>query len=153
MRGWALFALLIGVTLSACNLTKTGEAQDGQLSRGVVDPYLRIEDALANDSIDNIRQNAGEVATAASGLGAFAFKIGPAALQLASAADLEDARTKFGLLSEAIEAYMNNQHLKAPEGVRVAFCPMKLKPWLQEDGPIHNPYYGSTMPTCGSFRN
>ena len=48
---------------------------------------------------------------------------------------------------------MSNQHLAPPEGVRVAFCPMQLKPWMQADGAIRNPYYGSRMPTCGSFRN
>jgi hypothetical protein len=30
---------------------------------------------------------------------------------------------------------------------------MVLKPWLQKDGELRNPYYGSRMLTCGSFRN
>jgi hypothetical protein len=29
---------------------------------------------------------------------------------------------------------------------------MVNKPWLQRDGPIQNPYYGTEMPTCGSFK-
>ena len=36
--------------------------------------------------------------------------------------------------------------------VRVAECPMKQKPWLQEGPDILNPYFGSSMLTCGSFR-
>ena len=81
------------------------------------------------------------------------MKIDTAAVQLASATELDDAREKFGTLSEAIDAYMTGLHLKPPEGVQVAFCPMVQKPWLQEDGDAsHNPYYGNEMPTCGSFR-
>src|SRR5205823_5043888 len=123
------------------------------MSRAVVDPYLKIDEALASDSLDGVKANAGNVATAASALGAFAVKIDTAALQLASAEDIADARTKFGVLSEAIDTYMTTQHLAPPAGIRVAFCPMVKKPWLQEDGAIRNPYYGSQMLTCGSFKN
>jgi hypothetical protein len=123
------------------------------MSRAVVDPYLQIDEALASDSIDGVRAHAGEIATAATALGAPAVKIDTAALQLAAAADLADARTKFAVLSDAIDAYMTSQKLTPPEGIRVAFCPMVMKPWLQRDGPIRNPYYGSQMLTCGSFRN
>ena len=124
-----------------------------EMSRAVIDPYLKIGTALASDRMDGVTANAGEIATAASALGALAFKIDTAAVQLTAAADLADARAKFGVLSEAIDAYMTNQHLTSPDGVRVAFCPMVLKPWLQKDGDLRNPYYGSQMLTCGSFRN
>ncbi len=117
----------------------------------IIDPYLAIQEGLAHDSIENLRANAGNVATAATALGAPAMKIDTAAVQLASAADLADARQKFGLLSEAVVAYKDGLHLKAGEGVRQAFCPMAVKPWLQKGDAISNPYYGSTMPTCGSF--
>jgi hypothetical protein len=36
--------------------------------------------------------------------------------------------------------------------VKVAFCPMVHKPWLQASAAIENPYYGKSMSTCGSFR-
>jgi hypothetical protein len=114
---------------------------------------VRIAEALASDAIDGVTANAGDVATAASALGATAFKIDTAAVQLTSAADLADAREKFGVLSEALDAYMAAHHLSPPEGVRVAFCPMAVKPWLQRAGDLRNPYYGSQMLTCGSFRN
>jgi len=47
---------------------------------------------------------------------------------------------------------MTGLHLKAPEGVRVAVCPMVQKPWLQKGDAIANPYYGKEMLTCGSLR-
>ena len=81
------------------------------------------------------------------------MKIDTAALQLASAADLADARAKFGTLSEAIVTYMDGLHLTAPNGVRVAMCPMVHKPWLQEGSTIANPYFGKEMPSCGDFKS
>jgi len=47
---------------------------------------------------------------------------------------------------------MTGSSLKTPQAVRIAYCPMARKPWLQQDGPLANPYYGKSMPGCGSFR-
>lgn len=157
MQRMLSFVLLASLA-AACGRTRPSAGQEStaaatELSSGIVDPYLKINTALAADSIDGVKANAGDIATAASSLGPFAFRIGTSAVQLASAADLADARTKLGALSEAIDAYMATQHLAPPAGIRVAFCPMVMKPWLQKDGPLRNPYYGSQMLTCGSFRN
>ena len=80
------------------------------------------------------------------------MKIDTSALQVASATEIEDAREKFARLSDAIVAYMDGLKLTLPDDVRVAVCPMKQKPWLQEGSDIKNPYYGSSMLTCGDFR-
>jgi hypothetical protein len=153
LAGSGLLAML--VLSSACapapqtgNTPKAGTA----MSRSIVDPYLRIQAALANDSVDGVRQNAGEVATAATALGAPAMKIDTTAVQLAATTELADARVKFGMLSEAIDTYMTGLHLTPPEGIKVAVCPMVNKPWMQEGDAIKNPYYGSEMLTCGNFR-
>ena len=47
---------------------------------------------------------------------------------------------------------MTGLQLTPPDGVKVAFCPMVNKPWMQEGETLANPYYGKAMPTCGSFR-
>ena len=123
-----------------------------QLPQSIVDPYLKIQTALAQDRMDDVKANAGNIATAAASLGAPAAKIDTAAVQLASSTALDDARTKFGTLSDAVIAYMDNQHVKAPDGVRKAYCPMAQKPWLQRGDTLENPYYGQSMPTCGEFK-
>jgi hypothetical protein len=151
-------AIALLIATAACNRAPAAAAPGGggtatEMSRAVVDPYVKIAASLASDSMDGVTANAGQLATAASALGATAFKIDTAAVQLASAADLADARAKFGQLSEALDSYMTAHHLTPPEGVRVAFCPMVLKPWLQAGAELRNPYYGSQMLTCGSFRN
>jgi hypothetical protein len=151
-RGYLLMA---AVAISACApapQTSKTPAAGSEMPRSVIDPYLKIHAALADDTLEGVRAAAGDVATAAAALGAPAMKIDTAALQLASATELEDARTKFGVLSEAIAAYMNGLHLVPPAGVKVAFCPMVMKPWLQADAAITNPYYGKSMLTCGNFK-
>jgi hypothetical protein len=116
----------------------------------IIDPYLKIQSALAADSVDNVRANAGDLATAATALGSPAFKIATAAATLTSAGELDDARQKFGLLSDAIVTYMDGLHLTLPDGVRVATC-STTQPWLQAGDAIANPYTGPSMP-CGAFR-
>jgi hypothetical protein len=123
----------------------------------IMEPYLAIQEALAQDSTDQIKANAGNIATAATALGAPAMKIDTSALQLAGSVDAEQpdlkvVRDRFGALSDAVDTYMTGLKLKAPEGVKTAWCPMAKKPWLQRGDEIANPYYGRDMPTCGSFR-
>jgi hypothetical protein len=123
-----------------------------RMPASIIDPYLKIQTALAQDRVDDVRANAGDIATAATTLGAPAMKIDTAALQLASAAEIADAREKFGTLTDAVVTYMDGLHLKAPEGVRKAYCPMARKSWLQQGDTLANPYYGTSMSTCGEFK-
>jgi hypothetical protein len=156
VRGVIALAVLTAACAPAPQTSKT-PAAGSEMSRSIIDPYLKIQAALADDSTDEIHANAGSIVTAATALGAPAMKIDTAALQLAAAAeaappDIKAVREKFGALSEAFDTYMTGLHLVPPEGVKVAFCPMVLKPWMQEGSTLANPYYGKEMPTCGSFR-
>ena len=128
-----------------------------EMSRAVVDPYLKIQVSLAGDTTDGVHANADTVARAAGALGAPAARIRDAAVQLSDAskteaADIRNVREKFGTMSEEIDTYMTDRKLTPPGGVKVAFCPMMQKPWLQTGDKVSNPYYGKEMPTCGSFQ-
>ena len=154
MKGRALM-LSAGVAfaVSACAPgVKDTPKPGGTISQAILEPYLKIQSALARDTIDDVKANAGNIATAASALGAPAMKIDMAAVQLTSVGDLAEARDRFGALSDALVTYMDGLQLVPPDGVRVALCPMVKKPWLQEGSTLANPYYGSEMPTCGNFR-
>jgi hypothetical protein len=148
----AFLAVLAAGACAPAPMTDKTPTAGSEMSRAVIDPYLKIQAALADDSMDGVKANAGNLATAATALGAPAMKIDTTAVQLAAATEIEDARDRFGALSQAIDTYMTGLKLKAPEGVKVAFCPMVQKPWLQADAAINNPYYGKSMQTCGSFR-
>ena len=149
------FVMIVAAFAFACapapqtgNTPKAGS----KMPDSIVEPYLKIQTALSQDRIDDVKANAGQVATAATALGAPAMKIDTAAVQLASATELEDAREKFGVLSDALVTYMDGLKLAPPDGVRKAYCPMANKPWLQKGDTLANPYYGSSMLTCGEFQ-
>ena len=145
--------IVLALAASACAPgTQATPAAGASMPASIIDPYLQIHDALAIDSTEGVKQHAGEIATAATALGAPAMKIDTTAVQLAAAADLENARDRFGALSDAIDTYATGLKLKMPEGVRTAYCPMAQRPWLQKGDAIANPYYGKSMPTCGDFR-
>ena len=127
-------------------------AAGAPMPASIIDPYLKLQTALAQDRVDDVRASAGEIATASTALGAPAMKIDTAAVQLAAATELADAREKFGTLTDAMVTYMDGKHLKAPDGVRKAYCPMARKSWLQKGDTLANPYYGTAMPTCGEFK-
>ena len=152
-----LFVAALAIAFGACTpvpATGTTPAQGSSLPSSIMEPYLTIEEALVKDDIAPVRQNAGNIATAATALGAPAMRIQTGAAQLASADDLEMAREKFGILSDAMVTYMDGNKLNGGEGVKIAYCPMQKKPWMQKGDALANPYYGasSEMATCGNFR-
>ena len=150
-------AVGLAVTTVACTpvpATDKTPAQGSSLPASIMEPYLTIEEALVKDDITPVRQNAGTIATAATALGAPAMRIQTGAAQLASADTLETAREKFGILSDAVVTYMEGNKLNGGDGVKVAYCPMVKKPWMQKGDALANPYYGASsgMATCGNFR-
>lgn len=141
-----LMALLaVGLSLIAGNPAQA-EIKD------LLDPYLRIHASLAHDKTDSIKADAAAIGTAAGALGDNGVKLREAATALEGAVDLKGARTAFGDLTDALLAYAEQTKSALPAEVRVAYCPMVQKSWLQKDEAIANPYYGSSMLTCGTFK-
>ncbi len=138
---------LLALTMAATALL-AGSAS-AELSPAVAAPYLHIQTALAGDSIEGVAAAAEAIAGAAAELGDAGAAIVTAARAVALADDLKKARATFGLLSNAVIGYARGAGLGE---LRLAFCPMARKSWIQEDGVIANPYHGSEMLTCGSFR-
>ena len=123
-----------------------------ELTPAIVDPAVAIQNSLVKDSMASVQANAAIIEEQAGKLGAPGAKMAEAAKQLKATTKLADARTAFGNLNDAIVQYMEANKLTTAKGIRVAYCPMVNKPWLQRDGAIQNPYYGTEMPTCGSFK-
>jgi hypothetical protein len=118
----------------------------------IVDPYLRVQASLTADELDPVKSDAEKVAAGADTLGQAGQPIATAARELQRAGDLKSARASFGKLSDLIIAYAEATRTTLGDGVKVAYCPMVKKSWLQKDGTIQNPYYGKDMPGCGEFR-
>ena len=71
---------------------------------------------------------------------------------VADAPDLKAAREAFGPLSDAVVAAAKAEGWKDLGDVKLAYCPMVKRSWLQKDEKINNPYYGTAMATCGEFK-
>ena len=143
MKTLLLFvSLMVGaVVASAAELPKT-----------LIDPYLQVQVALANDAFDQVAAPAKAFEIATATLGSNAEKLVASAKKLTAAKDIAAARSAFGDVSDALVAYAKKTNSEFPADVREAYCPMVDKPWLQKDKDIKNPYYGQSMLTCGSFK-
>ena len=68
--------------------------------------------------------------------------------------DLAGKRKSFKSLSADVNLFLQMHSGKGETKVAEAFCPMFEggASWLQTEATIANPYYGSEMLTCGSFK-
>jgi hypothetical protein len=41
---------------------------------------------------------------------------------------------------------------EAAADLKIAYCPMVKKSWLQREEQVRNPYYGAQMLTCGELK-
>ena len=101
--------------------------------------YVEVQAALSADNFDDAKTALHDLLTVANPT------TSPLVRSAANAADIGTMRARFKPLSE----YLANQDL--PPGYARAYCPMYDggSSWVQADGPVRNPYYGSVMLTCG----
>lgn len=130
-------AVLAG-TLGAVLLGASTAAAQADFATQVAE-YVRAQEALAADDFE-------EAQRALDGLIAVADSVvGPLARAAAGTGDIESMRSAFKPLSELLAG------MDLPAGYARAYCPMYDggSNWVQVDGPVRNPYYGSMMLTCG----
>jgi hypothetical protein len=130
----------------------SGVAAAADLPAALVNPYLQVQTKLAADQFTGIATDAQAIATAATALGKDAEKIVASARKLGEAKDIAAARTAFGDVSVALADYAQKTKSGFGPDVKMAYCPMADKPWLQKEKDIRNPYYGAAMLTCGGFK-
>ena len=101
--------------------------------------YVRAQEALAADDFEEARRALADLIAVADSV------VGPLARAAADAGDIESMRSAFKPLSELLAG------MDLPAGYARAYCPMYDggSNWVQVDGPVRNPYYGSMMLTCG----
>ena len=136
-------------TLIALAMAVVAAPAAAAVADGLAAPYLHIQLALANDSVEGIAEAAETMAEEAASMGDPARAIAAAARALAAAPDLKTARAVFGPLSDALIAYGGEVGFGE---LRVAYCPMARKSWVQKGAEILNPFHGSSMLNCGTFR-
>ena len=140
-------ALLIAVAVLA-GATQTS-AQDHpahqQSQNAVFEHYEQVRVALSADNLTDAATHAKVLANSVEAVGGANAK--RVAEQLAAATSLDVARQHFGTLSAILVPVFQNQ---AIQGAHAFMCPMKKQPWMQRGDKVQNPYYGKSMPTCGT---
>ena len=117
----------------------------------ILTAYLTMQRALAADSLDGVKARAHDIAVEAARGGPAEQPVMAAANRFERVAGLSSARAAFGALSDAMLIAAKRSGRPLDSGVRLAYCPMARKYWLQTGETIDNPYYGATMRTCGRF--
>ncbi len=137
---------------------------------GVFQSYLKIQEALASDSLQDAQARSPELLKALgrvdmavledeahmAWMGYLAAIRGSTEL-VQEARNLEQARLGFQPLSQAIIELTQSFQAKPGDNAVEAFCPMafdnKGASWLQLGTDIRNPYFGSKMLQCGEVRS
>ncbi|MFA6945365.1 MAG: DUF3347 domain-containing protein [Pedobacter sp.] len=143
------------VAFTATTLLQTSFAQDESAKiTEILTQYYAVKDALVNGNGNLAAARAGEFVKIA---GSVDHKILPEAIRtslLRDAAaitqikDLKKQREYFSAFSDNMAALAKSTKLSSAP-VYIAYCPMKKASWLSNSSAIKNPYYGSSMLTCG----
>jgi len=120
--------------------------------KSVLDHYLKIQSALANDSIDGVASNASAIGSAVRGdsMKMLSPEMAAQADALAKTKDLAKARGVFKRLSKSLIQYLADH--KITSAYAEVYCPMAKASWLQKGDKIENPYLGASMRGCGTIQ-
>lgn len=102
--------------------------------------YVSVQEALAADNFKLAKSSLELLTKNSEG------KLKELSAQALKAQDIEAMRLAFKPLSEM----MSGKEL--PSGLAVAYCPMAKAHWVQKDGLVANPFYGSSMLRCGTIK-
>ena len=109
----------------------------------LLDNYVSAQEALASDNLAAAVQAFGAMAPDSDGA------LEKMVLEISEAEDLESVRSRFKQLSEKI------REMDLPEGYVAVHCPMaddgEGADWVQKEGDIANPYFGTAMKECGEI--
>jgi hypothetical protein len=149
-------AALCGLLLISSGIAGAAQApaaSSPEALRGIVKTYLDVHAMLAQDKFGELKGPAGTLASQTAALGKDGADLAKAATALAEATDIKSARDAFGPLSDVLLARVKaDGSTELASDLRIGYCPMIRKSWIQREDQPRNPYYGTAMATCGSVR-
>ena len=149
----ATFSALVLACASALAAPQSPAASSTDALRGVVKTYLDIHALLTQDKFNDVKGPAGTLASQTAALGKDSAELAKAATTFAAAKDVKSARDAFGPLSDALIARVKADGNKdLVSDLKVGYCPMNSKSWIQREESPRNPYYGTAMATCGTVK-
>lgn len=120
--------------------------------------YIQIKDALASDNADKTSQAAINFIKTAGTIDAKLLSEGNInalrkdASAISESRNIQKQRQYFYNLSDNMIAITKKFKL-SDKIVFVQYCPMAEGSWLSNEKKIVNPYYGSSMLSCGSVKS
>ena len=144
--------LAVGILVGLVAGIGVRAAAPSEAMKTIVAAYLEIQSQLVADKADTIKAQAHTIAAQAAVMGEPGSAIATAAADVEKAPDLKAAREAFAQLSEAVVAAAKNDGWTDVSGLKLAYCPMVKRSWLQSQDTLQNPYLGKTMLNCGEFR-
>jgi len=138
-------------------LVQNSFAQDSkdqsQLSQ-LLTSYYNVKDALVAGDANSASTSAEQFVKTANGIDYKVISEGNInalikdAGEISENKDIKHQREHFASLSSNMVALVKVQKLST-QPIYVDYCPMKKAYWLSGESAIKNPYFGSTMLTCG----
>jgi len=121
--------------------------------KSVYDHYLKIQIALAGDSLKGVETESTAIAKAVEGdsMKMLPANVAKLARSVAGAKDLKTARAAFKPLSDSLIKYLADHNVPKGSYYEV-HCPMAKASWLQADRDVKNPYMGKDKLTCGMVK-
>jgi len=149
----ATFSALVLACAGVFAAPQTRAASSTDALRVVVKTYLEIQAALTQDKFNDVKGPAGTLASQTAALGKDSAELAKAATTFSAAKDIKAAREAFGPLSDALIARVKADGNKdLVSDLKVGYCPMNSRSWIQREETARNPYYGTAMPTCGTVK-
>ncbi|MBL4575598.1 MAG: DUF3347 domain-containing protein [Opitutaceae bacterium] len=127
----------------------------------LVQPYLQIQQALAEDDLEASKQAAENFMEAMAKGPSKEGKPSIAKLEIAGneivkSTDIGAVRGAFSSLSQQMKPLIEHVGTSGESPLYLAHCPMAFDgeggTWIQDSDQIANPYYGSMMLRCGSVQ-
>lgn len=137
---------------------------DQSIFKRILDAYYSIKNALVASDTGESAKAAGALVVAMKAIDMNKMemkqhtefmkvnsKIISDAQKIADSKDLKKQREVFQSLSDNFYALAKGVKMSS-EPIYQQYCPMKKAGWLSSESDIKNPYYGSSMLTCGSVK-
>ncbi len=136
-----------------------GSAQDAGDMRlkQIAVTYLQIKDALVKDNTVQAQSAAQAFIKNLNGISYQTISEGNVnallkdAGAISNSTDISMQRKIFKNLSDNI-TILAKKHDLSNDALFIQYCPMKKASWISDKKEIKNPYYGSSMLTCGSLK-
>ncbi|WP_027376611.1 DUF3347 domain-containing protein [Kaistella palustris] len=141
--------------ISLCAFTITAAQQKDASVSEVFTKYLNLKNALVADNGDRAAKAADEFIKSTSMVSYRTLSEGNLdllrqdATTIAESRSIEKQRIAFQKLSENM-VRLSPKFKLSEDTVYVQYCPMAKAQWLSTEKAVKNPYYGSSMLTCGS---